>query len=145
MPSLNFSDFAVCKRFREASPGTLKFGSRRLISTGELPDAGSRYRSILPASDLSCFPDPVQRLIVDSQSGFVRRDQGQTRQNDSTFASRAMFFRTWLHRHGLLDPGILSSLSAGQAIALLGAYIDDIAGGRNLSKRSDVSDDTIQQ
>jgi hypothetical protein len=145
--ALVLPDIPSRKRHRPAHTGTAQRRGGCSLPPRKVPDAGLRYPSLLPAADLSDFPDTIRSLIVDSQSGFVDRDRGRTRQrNDSTFASRAEFFGSWLHRNGLDFSRILQKpFTPGQGIALLGAFMDAVAKGDNLSQRSDISDDTIRQ
>jgi hypothetical protein len=104
-------------------------GQRRggcAVTSGNVRHTGLRYRCLLPASDLSCFPDSFRSLV-----------------NDESFEARAAFFSSWLHRRGLDIPGLLPTLTSSQALAMLGVFLQEVARGDNILGRDDISDDTI--
>jgi len=103
---------------------------------------GLRYRSALPAGDVSTLPSALQDACRIGYSDFKGRDRGSMRAgNDQTFDTRADHFENWLlEKQCPLDR--LKGVSPDDVVALIGTYVryvnlgDSIKGKENLSEKT---------
>ena len=106
---------------------------------------GIRYLRMLPSADLQSLPPAARALAYASRAHFVNQDRGIVRShNDSTHDSRAIYFGGWLERIGF-NEHTLRQLKPELFADILGAYLDSIKAGHNLTNLLNPAPETQRQ
>ena len=106
---------------------------------------GFRYRANIPnARSLQTLPSPAPAAVAACALAQARRKRGDVRhRNDAAVDTRARVFTQWLV-HLSIDDESLRTLTLGQALPLLGAFIHAVANeGFSSTGRLNLGADTI--
>jgi len=107
---------------------------------------GVRYiANISNARSLQTLPSPARAAVAACALALVRRERGDVRhRNDATVDTRARVFTQWLAHLSFNDES-LRTLTPGQALPPLGAFIHAMANeGFSSTGRLDLGADTIR-
>ena len=93
---------------------------------------------------MSAFPPSLWTAINDSHHNFITADRGHLRAaNDQTFDTRITHFHNWIHSFSGVDSRFLQMLSQGQALAIIGTYMQALKDGDNYKQLDDLCTNTI--
>ena len=101
--------------------------------------------NVLNARSLQTLPSPARATVQACALAQVRGERGDVRsRNDATVDSRAGFFTEWL-AHLAINDESLRTLTSGQALPLLGAFIHAVANeGFSSTGRLNLGANTIR-
>ena len=145
------TSFAHPLSFTYSSPGKLppwkrKHHSGPSVALLDGSIVGVRYRANIPnARSLQPLPSPARAAVAACALAQVRRQRGDVRhRNDTTVDTRARIFTQWL-AHLSFDDYSLRTLTPGQGLPLLGAFIHAVANeGFSSTGRLNLGADTIR-
>jgi len=132
--------------FRESTSPARKPHSGPSVTFLTGPMVGVRYRANIPnARSLQTLPSPARAAVAACALAQVRRQRGDVRhRNDATVDTRARVFTQWLAHLSFGDES-LRTLTPGQALPLIGAFIHAVANkGFSSTGRLNLGADTVR-
>jgi hypothetical protein len=92
---------------------------------------------------VQALPSPARATYESFRSHFIGADRGGVRKNnDKTFEARAAHFATWLGSQGYDDVAV-TTITSGQVIPLLAAYLFTVTEGNNLQAKTELTEQTL--